>query len=136
MGFADFLPYPVEISELLGSPTGAVGRHVINLATIVQLAAQTSLVPGHGYRTGRLKAGIVKRIMPSLDPVSVDVEVGVYTVPYALWVHEGTEPHDIPNAFGWGPTFGIGGRFSGKFHPGTKPIPFLTDALGAVASQL
>jgi hypothetical protein len=46
--------------------------------------------------------------------------VRVYTEdpvgPHVEWT---TRPHDIPNAFGWGPDFGIGGRFSGKFHPGT-----------------
>jgi hypothetical protein len=44
--------------------------------------------------------------------------------PLATWILGGTKPHDIPNAFGWGPTFGIGGRFEGKFHPGTKPNDF------------
>jgi hypothetical protein len=44
--------------------------------------------------------------------------------PLAKWILGGTKPHDIPNAFGWGPTFGIGGRFEGKFHPGTRPNDF------------
>ncbi len=39
--------------------------------------------------------------------------------PYVTWLEEGTGPHDIPNAFGMGPDFGIGGRFDGKFHPGS-----------------
>lgn len=29
----------------------------------------------------------------------------------------GGKPYDIPNAFGFGPDFGIGGRFGGRFHP-------------------
>lgn len=38
----------------------------------------------------------------------------------------GTSPHDIPNAFGYGPDFGIGGRFNGFFHPGsTKNMGFV-----------
>jgi hypothetical protein len=49
--------------------------------------------------------------------------------PAAIYVHNGTRPHDIPNAFGWGPKFGIGGRFDGKFHPGNRANPFLTDNL-------
>lgn len=133
MSNVQFVPDPVAIAEILESPSGDVGRFMIDLATVVQLNAQSDLYPGHGYRTGRLKSSIVKRFADGV-PGSITVEVGVWTVPYALMVHEGTEPHDIPNAFGWGPQFGIGGRFEGKFHPGTKPIPFLTDALGRVAA--
>ncbi len=53
--------------------------------------------------------------------------------PLTRWVEEKTEPHDIPNAFGWGPQFGIGGRFEGKFHPGTPGkhrLPGLLEQLG------
>lgn len=39
--------------------------------------------------------------------------------PYIPYLEEGTTAHDIPNSFGYGPQFGIGGRFSGKFHPGS-----------------
>lgn len=39
--------------------------------------------------------------------------------PIAPHVEWNTVPHDIPNAFGRGPLFGIGGPFAGKFHPGT-----------------
>lgn len=44
---------------------------------------------------------------------------------YAIYLNTGSKPHDIPNAFGvWessGHTIplGIGGRFNGKFHPGS-----------------
>lgn len=41
----------------------------------------------------------------------------------------GTRPHNIPNAFGWGLGAGIGGRFSGLFHPGTRANPFVSKAL-------
>jgi hypothetical protein len=44
--------------------------------------------------------------------------------PVAKFVLGGTKPHDIPGAFGYPPPFGIGGRFEGKFHPGTAPNPF------------
>ena len=37
--------------------------------------------------------------------------------PYVEW---DTRAHDIPNAFGYGYDFGIGGRFGGRFHPGTQ----------------
>lgn len=44
--------------------------------------------------------------------------------PVAKFVLGGTKPHDIPGAFGYPLPFGIGGRFEGKFHPGTKANPF------------
>jgi len=44
--------------------------------------------------------------------------VDYMVIPYAQAIIEGARPHDIPNAFGRGHTFGIGGRFQGKFHPG------------------
>lgn len=42
-------------------------------------------------------------------------------MPYGMVLvfgHRG--PYDIPNAFGYGPSFGIGGRFSGHFHPANR----------------
>ena len=50
--------------------------------------------------------------------------------PYAPYLNEGTIQHDIPNSFNRGPKFGIGGRFFGKFHPGSiKWIGFIDDVL-------
>ena len=40
--------------------------------------------------------------------------------PYVTYLEEGTGPHDIPMAFGRPLPFGIGGRFDGKFHPGSN----------------
>lgn len=39
---------------------------------------------------------------------------------YITYLEEGTSPHDIPGAFGRSLPFGIGGRFDGKFHPGSQ----------------
>lgn len=47
---------------------------------------------------------------------------------YVTYLEEGTQPHDIPNAFGRALPFGIGGRFDGKFHPGSqKHKGFISD---------
>ena len=47
--------------------------------------------------------------------------------PYVEYLEEGTSPHDIPGAFGRKLPFGIGGRFDGKFHPGsTKHKGFIS----------
>lgn len=61
--------------------------------------------------------------------------------PYVVCLEEGTTPHDIPNAFGMGETFGIGGRFDGKFHPGSKihqgfiSRDAYTDAINYISSR-
>ena len=48
--------------------------------------------------------------------------------PYVQYLEEGTTAHDIPGAFGKPLPFGIGGRFDGKFHPGsTKHYHFIQD---------
>ena len=65
---------------------------------------------------------------------------GVYLIkfstqiaPYIESLEEGTGPHDIPHAFGRdfnkdGSPFGIGGKFDGKFHPGsTKHKGFISE---------
>ena len=39
---------------------------------------------------------------------------------YITFLEEGTKPHDIPGAFGRDYPFGIGGKFDGKFHPGSQ----------------
>lgn len=49
-------------------------------------------------------------------------------VRYLEALENGSPDHDIPNAFGGGPLFGIGGRFNGHFHPGsTKWMGFIGD---------
>ena len=64
------------------------------------------------------------------------------TTPYVTYLEEGSREHDIPHAFGrsgyWQPfafegdltplPFGIGGRFNGRFHPGsTKHKGFISN---------
>ena len=60
--------------------------------------------------------------------VTVESKAGkVYNLGFLL--ETGTKPHDIPNAFGFGEKFGIGGRFDGKFHPGFVAMPHFKPAL-------
>ena len=48
--------------------------------------------------------------------------------PYVEALEEGSKPHDIPGAFGRDFPFGLGGKFNGKFHPGsTKHKGFIKD---------
>lgn len=48
--------------------------------------------------------------------------------PYVECLEEGTDPHNIPRAFGRPLPFGTSGRFNGKFHPGSdKHKGFIKD---------
>lgn len=118
------------MAYLLRSPAGPVGRFLTERATVVQAAAKAQAP----RRTGCLEDSIVKRFESAGDEMMVRIVSDTSPCSpehksYSLFVHEGTVPHDIPNAFGWGPEFGIGGRFDGRFHPGTKANRFLADNL-------
>jgi hypothetical protein len=82
---------------------------------------------GLKVRSGVLKAAISKRgafgNVFQKSPSRIVVGVSYTDISYAQAQIEGAEPHDIPNAFGRGAKFGIGGRFQGKFHPGNAPHP-------------
>jgi hypothetical protein len=99
-------------------------------ATVVQTAARQQAP----IRTGCLRESIVKRVEKIGDEVAVRIvsdttPCSASRTSYSLFVHEGTGPHDIPGAFGIPVPFGVGGRFDGKFHPGTKANRFLADNL-------
>lgn len=124
------------LAELLRSPQGPVGRHLIARSTVVQARAKQILSPHR--KTGCAEDSIVKRFEEAAGELAVRIQSD--TTPcsptrtsYSLYLHEGTAPHDIPGAWGHPAPFGIGGRFDGKFHPGTPPIPFLRDALAVIA---
>lgn len=57
--------------------------------------------------------------------------------PWALLalITTGTQPHDIPRAFGYPLPFGIGGRFAGRFHPGTQANPFVQRTMSDLDPQ-
>lgn len=57
------------------------------------------------------------------------------TEPLAAYVENETKPHDIPGAFGYKPPFGVGGRFNGKFHPGTPGKHRLPGLLAHLAAS-
>jgi hypothetical protein len=125
----------LALQQMLNSPTGPVGEWLIGVAEVVKVKAQSNAP----VDTGCLRDSIVKRFV-SGSITGLVVTIQCDTAPcspthtaYSLFVHEGTEAHNIPNAFGYGPTFGVGGRFDGLFHPGTKPNRFLTDALEVLA---
>ena len=79
--------------------------------------------------TGKLK----RHIMVTPKNNQIKVFLSGSKISYAVYLQEGTTAHDIPHAFGYGTKrhdrinkytgqipFGVGGRFEGKFHPGSK----------------
>lgn len=127
-----------RMAAVLRGPAGPVTRHLIERATVVQMAAKTQAP----RRTGCLQDSIVKRVEET--PLGMIVRIVADTTPcsptrtsYAYYVHEGTPPHDIRArnasvlAFFWanGPD-GPGTYFFREVHhPGTKANRFLTDNL-------
>ena len=78
------------------------------------------------YKTGKLKFQATSGFMQT--STTYRIHFSSVLAPYVEYLEEGTRPHDIPNAFGKGFDFGIGGRFDGKFHPGsTKHQGFIKD---------
>lgn len=78
------------------------------------------------YKTGNLKFNATYGVAWSNSVYKITFDEKV--APYVVFLEEGTKPHDIPNAFGKGMTFGIGGRFDGKFHSGsTKHKGFISN---------
>lgn len=88
------------------------------------------------YDTGNLRNNISVYPQKYYKSEEVKVILNGRKVPYAGFLEEGTRPHDIPHAFGYGSPkpngkpprpnpythqepFGVGGRFYGKFHPGS-----------------
>lgn len=78
------------------------------------------------YKSGRLKYHATSGQMYLWNVYRIHFSSAV--APYVEYLEEGTKPHDIPRAFGKELPFGIGGRFDGKFHPGsTKHKGFISN---------
>lgn len=122
---------PALIAEMVNSPTGPVVRDLFVRGERVKDAA----IREAPKKTGNLSQHIVKRLVHSAT--GVVMLVGVEHVPYALFVHEGTQPHsiDAKNA----PFLVFMGRDGNLVftkhvdHPGNKPNRFLVRALAAAA---
>ena len=70
------------------------------------------------FRSGKLKFHATSGAMYTDTTFRIHFSSAV--APYVEYLEEGTSPHDIPGAFGKRLPFGIGGRFDGKFHPGSS----------------
>lgn len=120
---------PAAVNLMLNGDTGPVVRDLFVRGERVKVRA-VQLCP---KKTGNLAAHHVKRLTKVANkPVML---VGVESVPYALFVHEGTRPHDIrpKNASVLAFTARDGTQVFTKLvhHPGTKPQRWLAKALPA-----
>ena len=89
----------------------------------VELIKRASWFP---YASGNLRNTATSGNMITKDTYVITFS-GVLA-PYVEALEEGSRPHDIPCAFGREFPFGIGGRFDGKFHPGSKShVGFIKD---------
>lgn len=70
------------------------------------------------YDKGNLKHNATKGHM--YDSYTYQITFDSDVAPYIAALEEGSRPHDIPGAFGRDFPFGLGGRFDGKFHPGSN----------------
>lgn len=88
------------------------------------------------YKTGNLKFNATQGAM--YDETTFRIHFDSSVAPYVEYLEEGTEPHNIPRAFGRKLPFGTFGRFDGKFHPGSrKHQGFIREkAVGAIINYI
>jgi hypothetical protein len=121
----------VPTSDDSGTPPAAEDEQAGALAVyadqqLVENAIIDAYNAGRGRSPGTLRDSIVVRVRegPVFEVGSAD--------PVALWVHEGTEPHQIVGnpllVFHWA-KLGKVVAFRQVNHPGTKPNRFLVEAL-------
>lgn len=119
------------LAEVLRGPQGPVMRHMIVLGERVKNEA-IRIAP---RVTSNLAHHIVKRVTEKDGRPTV--LVGVENVPYAIWVHEGANPHEIrarnaPRLVFFWEKVGSLVAFPVVQHPGNKPNRFLERALRTV----
>lgn len=144
-GESFFVANPAAVAELMRSPAGPVVRHMIVRGEKVKVEAIRIAPVGSSYSAigpmpvGNLRNHIVKRV--AQDGSGVVILVGVENVPYAIWVHEGANPHPIypRNAARLVFFSARAGRVifmppgMPVMHPGNAPNRFLIRALRAAA---
>jgi hypothetical protein len=86
---ATFVVDGAEVEKLLRSKQGPVGRYLSVRTSIVQDAAKAQILartPGRG----KLASRVTKRWIE--EGSDLGVSVGVWTLKYAAWVHDGNAP--------------------------------------------
>lgn len=70
------------------------------------------------FHSGNLKFNATNGDLINANTFLIKFDSGV--ADYIESLENGSQPHDIPRAFGKPLPFGIGGNFDGKFHPGSQ----------------
>lgn len=121
-----------KVDELVRGRNGPVVLHQANVgrqaAGIARRIAPRSAGPGP-----HLADNIDSKLVPTGRGYAVEVTAGV---PWAIYVHEGTRPHQIGSpvfidGVGWR-YIGLSPRGRGKIHPGTKANKFMLEAVRQV----
>lgn len=122
---------PIEIQAMIDSPSGPIVRDLFVRGERVKIRA----IQEAPKKTENLARHIVKRFVRT--PAGPQMWVGVEHVPYAIFVHEGAQPHEIRprNARFLVFVARDGNLVFTKLvhHPGNKPNRFLVRALPAAA---
>ncbi len=130
-----FTPNPLGIFTVTRSPDGLVGRSIYARALTVSTASKAAC-PRSSRTTGTHLADTIAATKPVADGAGVVCYVRA-TAPHALFVHEGTRPHDIVPRNARVLAFKVGGEqvFATRVrHPGTKGKKYLTDQLHLAAT--
>ena len=100
---------------------------------VTRLIKQATWFP---YKTGKLKFEATSGRM--LDANTYRIIFSGSVAPYVQYLEEGTDPHNIPRAFGRPLPFGTSGRFNGMFHPGSrKHQGFISNkSVGAIVNYI
>lgn len=100
------------------------------------------------YKSGKLKNEATSGYLMNDNTYCIQIDGD--KAPYAAFLEYGTEPHDIPFAFvgkgnwvWWYPyndgvpfLFGMGGRFNGKFHPGSHKHEHFIEKCGTTIANM
>lgn len=114
-----------ELLKMFGFNMQELGEYVL---------ANLKTSPFFPVRTGLLRDSGTRGSLKSTSTFNIAIGVGK-SKQYVEALNEGSQPHNIPNAFGYGENFGIGGRFNGKFHPGQSKHKGFVDKLFNLAIE-
>lgn len=120
-----FVPDLVAIDALLTSPAGPVG---VDMRTRSQVGLEAARAAAP-KRSGRLAEGLVYTEQNLGGEIFFEI---FSTAPYADYVSEGTKPHRIQAKGKKALAFSAGGTtivVKSVQHPGTKPDPYLVEAI-------
>lgn len=118
----------LALDHTINNPQGEVGQWLKKRGRMMMMAAKAQVPLG----TGKLRASI--KMIHGRNGLGQYIDIGS-NLNYALYVHEGTRPHEIVPEQAKVLRFSGGGRvvYTHKVeHPGTRPNKYLSDQLWMV----